>query len=59
MSNRLRRLEIAQLFSPLKRVRPRVPFFRLAEHVLPMRWDLYRKLLRYASSDDVGFPLPP
>jgi len=40
------RERLASAFSGLRRVRPRVPFFRLAAHRIPTRWSLYRGLLR-------------
>ena len=43
------RANLAALVSPLKRVRPRVPFYKLAAHRIPTLWCLYRGLLRAAS----------
>ncbi|KAG8796581.1 hypothetical protein FRC17_007976, partial [Serendipita sp. 399] len=40
------RAHLAKEFSKLRRVRPRVPFFKLVAHRLPTRWGLYRDLLR-------------
>ncbi|PVG02074.1 hypothetical protein CPB86DRAFT_773049 [Serendipita vermifera] len=40
------RSDIAKTFSALRRVRPRVPFYRLPGHRLPTLWTLYRGLLR-------------
>lgn len=39
------RARIAQLISPLRRVKPRVPFWQLAAHRIPTLWGLYRGLL--------------
>lgn len=47
------RANLAQLLSPLRRVRPRVPFFELAAHRIPTLWGLYRGLLREAPTEDV------
>lgn len=40
------RAHLAKEFSAVRRVRPRVPFNRLAAHRIPTRWGLYRDLLR-------------
>ncbi|KAF8627559.1 hypothetical protein AX15_004365 [Amanita polypyramis BW_CC] len=48
------RAELAQLVSPLKRVRPRVPFWQLAAHRVPTL-SLYRGLLRDAPTEDIRF----
>lgn len=40
------RADLAKLISPLRRVRPRLPFFQLAVHRVPTLWGLYRSLLR-------------
>ncbi|KAK2462369.1 hypothetical protein APHAL10511_005675 [Amanita phalloides] len=48
------RAELAKLVSPLKRIRPRVPFWQLAAHRIPTL-SLYRRLLRNASSEDIRF----
>ncbi|KAF9460353.1 hypothetical protein BDZ94DRAFT_1266355 [Collybia nuda] len=49
------RANLAQLVSPLRRVRPRVPFYDLAAHRIPTLWGLYRGLLREAPTDDILF----
>ncbi|KAJ7204683.1 hypothetical protein GGX14DRAFT_645874 [Mycena pura] len=46
------RANLARLVSPLRRVRPRVPFFELAIHRVPTL-SLYRRLLRYAPDDNI------
>ncbi|KAJ7777105.1 hypothetical protein B0H16DRAFT_1360770 [Mycena metata] len=46
------RARLANLVSPLRRVRPRVPFFELAIHRAPTL-ALYRNLLRYAPDDNI------
>ncbi|KAJ7167554.1 hypothetical protein C8R46DRAFT_1163090 [Mycena filopes] len=46
------RARLAHLVSPLRRVRPRVPFFELTIHRAPTL-ALYRNLLRYAPDDNV------
>ncbi|KAF8334247.1 uncharacterized protein EI90DRAFT_2970660 [Cantharellus anzutake] len=43
---------LADLFSSLRRVIPRVPFFQLAVHRVPTRWTLYRGLLRNAPGEN-------
>ncbi|PFH49866.1 hypothetical protein AMATHDRAFT_62250 [Amanita thiersii Skay4041] len=48
------RAELARLISPLKRVRPRVPFWQLAAHRIPTL-ALYRGLLRSAPTGDIRF----
>jgi hypothetical protein len=45
---------IARLLTPLKRVKPRVPFYQLYAHRLPTLWTLYRGLLRFAPDDNVS-----
>lgn len=50
------RANLAKLVSPLRRVRPRVPFFQLAAHRVPTLWGLYRSLLRDAGSENVSLP---
>ncbi|KAG1835463.1 hypothetical protein EV424DRAFT_1308700 [Suillus variegatus] len=40
------RVRIASVISPLKRVRPRAPFYELSAHRVPTLWSLYRGLLR-------------
>jgi hypothetical protein len=47
------RARIARLISPLKRVRPRVPFYDLAAHRIPTLWSLYRGLLKEAPGANV------
>ena len=47
------RARIASVVSSLRRVTPRVPFWRLAAHRLPTLWTLYRGLLRSAPSEIV------
>ncbi|KZT43782.1 hypothetical protein SISSUDRAFT_1124464 [Sistotremastrum suecicum HHB10207 ss-3] len=49
----LHRERIAQLIAPLRRVRPRVPFFKLVAHRRPTLWTLYRGLLRNAPHPQV------
>lgn len=45
---------LAQLFSDLRPAhRVRVPFFKLAAHTSPTKWNLYRYLLRRAPGDEV------
>ena len=40
------RAQLAQTISPLRRVTPRVPFWKLGAHTVPVLWTLYRGLLR-------------
>lgn len=47
------RKNLSDLIRPLKSVRSRVPFFRLAAHRTPTRWSLYRNLLRASPSENV------
>ncbi|GLB40306.1 putative complex I LYR family protein [Lyophyllum shimeji] len=47
------RANLARLLSPLRRVRPRVPFYDIAAHRIPTLWSLYRGLLRQAPTDDI------
>ncbi|KAG5636405.1 hypothetical protein H0H81_008179 [Sphagnurus paluster] len=47
------RANVARLISPLRRVRPRVPFYQLAAHRIPTLWSLYRGLLKEAPTDDI------
>lgn len=47
------RAQIAKLVSPLRRVTPRVPFWKLAAHRVPTLWTLYRGLLRHAERENV------
>ncbi|KDQ21609.1 hypothetical protein BOTBODRAFT_26047 [Botryobasidium botryosum FD-172 SS1] len=49
----LHRARLAQLLSPLKRVRPRVPFFKLPAHRVPTLFGLYRGLLKASPGEDV------
>ncbi|KIM49685.1 hypothetical protein M413DRAFT_114233 [Hebeloma cylindrosporum] len=49
------RADLAKLVSPLRRVRSRSPFFRLAAHRIPTLWSLYRGLLRNSPTEDVKF----
>ena len=50
------RTRIASIISPLKRVRPRVPFYDLAAHRIPTLWSLYRGLLREVPGTNVRQP---
>ncbi|EAU85028.1 hypothetical protein CC1G_04124 [Coprinopsis cinerea okayama7 len=47
------RARIAQLISPLRRVKPRVPFWQLAAHRIPTLWGLYRGLRKYADDKQI------
>ncbi|KDR82947.1 hypothetical protein GALMADRAFT_57643 [Galerina marginata CBS 339.88] len=49
------RAKLAQLVSPLRRIRTRTPFFRLAAHRIPTLWSLYRGLLRNSPTEHVKF----
>lgn len=49
------RVRIASVISPLKRVRPRVPFYELSAHRVPTLWSLYRGLLRHAPGENIRF----
>lgn len=49
------RAEIAKLLSPLRRVLPRVPFWKLAAHRIPTLWTLYRGLLRHAAHENIRY----
>ncbi|KAF9475999.1 hypothetical protein BDN70DRAFT_996024 [Pholiota conissans] len=49
------RANLAQLVSPLRRVRPKVPFYELPAHRIPTLWTLYRGLLRNAPTEDIKF----
>ncbi|THV05366.1 hypothetical protein K435DRAFT_647156 [Dendrothele bispora CBS 962.96] len=49
------RANLAKLISPLKRVRPSVPFWKLGAHRVPTLWGLYRGLLRNAPSDNIRY----
>lgn len=51
------RTDLAKLVSPLKRVRPRVPFWQLAVHRIPTL-SLYRGLLRNAVTENVRVTNP-
>ncbi|KAE9409317.1 hypothetical protein BT96DRAFT_970239 [Gymnopus androsaceus JB14] len=46
------RNQLASLVSPLRRVRPRIPFYRLAAHRIPTLWGLYRSLLQTAPTEN-------
>ncbi|KAF5338362.1 hypothetical protein D9611_012507 [Ephemerocybe angulata] len=48
-----RRKEFGKLFSALRRVRSRTPFFELAAHRIPTLWGLYRGLRREAPTSDI------
>jgi hypothetical protein len=47
------REKLAELVSPLRRIRSKSPFFELAAHRIPTLWSLYRGLLRNSPTDDV------
>jgi hypothetical protein len=47
------RARISALVSPLRRTKPRVPFWQLASHRIPTLWNLYRGLLRDAPSSHI------
>ncbi|KIJ58426.1 hypothetical protein HYDPIDRAFT_113204 [Hydnomerulius pinastri MD-312] len=47
------RAHIASIITPLRRVRPKVPFYDLAAHRIPTLWSLYRELLRHAERDNI------
>ena len=47
------RTNLAELVSPLRRIRSRSPFFELAAHRIPTLWSLYRGLLRNSPTEDV------
>ncbi|KAG1807501.1 uncharacterized protein BJ212DRAFT_1281944 [Suillus subaureus] len=49
------RVRIASVISPLKRVRPRAPFYELSAHRVPTLWSLYRGLLRHAPGENIQF----
>ena len=49
------RAELANAFSALRRVRPRVQFWKLGAHRIPTLWSLYRGLLRDAPGEDVCY----
>ncbi|KAJ3501908.1 hypothetical protein NMY22_g18765 [Coprinellus aureogranulatus] len=48
-----RRAELSKLFSGLRRVRSRTPFFLLPAHRIPTLWGLYRGLRREAPSNEI------
>ncbi|KAG1743734.1 uncharacterized protein EDB91DRAFT_1051121 [Suillus paluster] len=48
------RIRIASLISPLRRVRPRTPFYELSAHRVPTLWSLYRGLLRHAPGENAS-----
>ena len=47
------RAKLAELVSPLRRIRSKTPFFELAAHRIPTLWSLYRGLLRNSPTEDV------
>ena len=47
------RAKLAELVSPLRRVRSKTPFFELAARRIPTLWSLYRGLLRNSPTEDV------
>lgn len=47
---------LAQLIEPLRRVRPRVPFWQLGAHHVPTL-ALYRGLLREAPNEEVRYTM--
>jgi len=49
------RANLSKLVSPLRRVRSRSPFFRLAAHRVPTLWSLYRGLLKTSPTEDITF----
>ncbi|OAX43758.1 hypothetical protein K503DRAFT_68041 [Rhizopogon vinicolor AM-OR11-026] len=49
------RIRVASIISPLKRVRPRTPFYKLSAHRVPTLWSLYRGLLRHAPGENIWF----
>ena len=49
------RVNLADLVSPLRRIRSRLPFFHLAAHRIPTLWSLYRRLLRHSPTEDVFY----
>ncbi|KAK7471031.1 hypothetical protein VKT23_002446 [Stygiomarasmius scandens] len=49
------RANLAKLISPLKRVRPTVPFWKLSAHRVPTLWGLYRGLLKSAPTDNIKY----
>jgi hypothetical protein len=49
------RARLASLITPLKRVRARVPFWKLAAHRIPTLWTLYRGLMREAPTPHVCY----
>ncbi|KAF5382048.1 hypothetical protein D9615_004459 [Tricholomella constricta] len=49
------RANLARLLSPLRRVRPRVPFYQLAAHRIPTLWSLYRGLLKEAPTEEIEY----
>ncbi|KAH7929243.1 hypothetical protein BV22DRAFT_138322 [Leucogyrophana mollusca] len=51
----IHRARIAHLITPLKRTRPKTPFYVLAAHRIPTLWSLYRGLLRHALSENTKF----
>ncbi|KAF8202836.1 hypothetical protein BJ912DRAFT_842468 [Pholiota molesta] len=49
------RANLAKLVSPLRRVRPKRPFYELPAHRIPTLWCLYRGLLRNSPTEDIKF----
>jgi hypothetical protein len=49
------RAQLSKLVSPLRVIRPRVPFYKLPAHTIPTLWYLYRGLLRYAPTSNISF----
>ncbi|KAH8814507.1 hypothetical protein DL96DRAFT_1623971 [Flagelloscypha sp. PMI_526] len=47
------RQNLAQLISPIRRIRPRVPFFQLAAHRIPTLWYLYRNTIKNCPYDNI------
>lgn len=52
------RAHIARLLTPLRRTRPRVPFYELPSHRIPTLWTLFRGLLRASQNEDVNYIHP-
>ncbi|EJD05319.1 uncharacterized protein FOMMEDRAFT_103305 [Fomitiporia mediterranea MF3/22] len=48
-----RRAELSKQFSALRRVRPCVPFWRLAAHRIPTLWTLYRGIMKHAPGSNI------
>jgi len=49
------RAHIARTISPLKPLKPKLPFWKLAAHRIPTKWNLYRGLLRESPSEDMAY----